>query len=72
VWRGAWSRTRPATDVQDTWRSNTTELQVHLGVQEQSALDWTPRPYTESDFDVPHWLERYFHRASNHTGPMTK
>jgi hypothetical protein len=58
VWRGAWSQTRLARDVQDTWRPNTTQLRVHLGVQEQSDLDWMPRPHTESDFDVPHMVRK--------------
>jgi hypothetical protein len=51
---------RPARDVQDTWRPNTTQLRVHLGVQEQSAIDWTPRPHIESDFDVPHMVGKIF------------
>jgi hypothetical protein len=35
-----------------SWRHNPSRLRVHLGVQEQSALNWTLRPYTESDLDV--------------------
>jgi hypothetical protein len=33
---------------------------VHLGVQEQSALDWTPRPHMEFDFDVPYMVGKIF------------
>jgi hypothetical protein len=27
---------------------------------EQSALDWTPRPHTKSDFDVPYMVGKIF------------
>jgi hypothetical protein len=62
-------------DVQDIWRSNTTQLRVHLGVQEQSALNWTLRPYTESDFYVPHMVGNIisysfqWHQAHNQMMP---
>jgi hypothetical protein len=32
-------------------RSSPTRLQFHLGLQDQSALKWTPRTYPNSDCD---------------------
>jgi hypothetical protein len=58
--------------VQDTWRPNTTQLRVHLGVQEQCALDCKHRPYMESDFNIPHMVGKICSRASNGTEPTTK
>lgn len=34
------------------------KVRVHLAVQEQSILDWTPRPYMESDFNVLYMNEK--------------
>jgi hypothetical protein len=31
---------------------NPSPLRVHLGVQEQSVLNWMPRPHMESNLDV--------------------
>jgi hypothetical protein len=39
---------------QATWRLNTIQLRVHLRVQEQPDVNWTPRPHPKSDFDDPH------------------
>jgi hypothetical protein len=36
------------------------QLRLDLGVQEQSVLDWTPRPYMESDFDVLYMVGKIF------------
>ena len=36
------------------WRPKTTQVRVHLGVQEQPTMFWSPRPHTESVFDVLH------------------
>jgi hypothetical protein len=43
---------------QATWRPNTVQLRVHLGVQEQPEVNWTPRPHPKSDFDDPHMDEK--------------
>jgi hypothetical protein len=39
-----------------SWRPNTSQVRVQLRIQEQSILDWTPRPHTESDFDDPYMV----------------
>ena len=36
------------------WRSKTTQIRVHLGVQEQPAPKMTPRSHTEYILDVLH------------------
>src|SRR5690349_3542771 len=36
------------------WRPKTTQVRVHLEVQEQPTMFWSPRPHTESVFDVLH------------------
>ena len=41
-----------------SWRPNTSQVRVQLGIQEQSILDWTPRPLTESDFDDPYMVRK--------------
>ena len=62
-----------------SWRPNTSQVRVQLGIQEQSILDWTPRPHTESDFDDSymvgkiiscgfHWHQSCFKIPSETTG----
>ena len=41
-----------------SWRPNTSQVRAQLGIQEQSILDWTPRPLTESDFDDPYMVRK--------------
>jgi hypothetical protein len=39
-----------------SWRPNTSQVRVQLGIQEQSILDWMSRSHTESDFDDPYMV----------------
>jgi hypothetical protein len=41
-----------ARECKPSWRPNPSRLRVHLGVQDRSALNWTPRTHKESDLDV--------------------
>ena len=36
------------------WRPSPTEVVAHLGFQDQSALNWSPRTHLDSVFDDPH------------------
>ena len=36
------------------WRPSPTEVGVHLGFQDQSTLNWSPRMHPDSVFDDPY------------------
>jgi hypothetical protein len=36
------------------WRPKATQVRVCLGLQDQSALNWSPRTHPDSVFDDPH------------------
>ena len=44
------------TTSKPSWRPNTSQVRVLLGIQEQYILDWTPKPHTESYFDNPYMV----------------
>jgi hypothetical protein len=39
-------------ECKPSWRPSPNRLRVHLGVQEQSILNWMPKPHTEFDLDI--------------------
>jgi hypothetical protein len=45
---------RQARVFKPSWRPKPCEVRVHLGLQEQSAVKWTPRSHIDSMFYDPY------------------
>jgi hypothetical protein len=45
---------RPARMSKPSWRSNPYQVRVHLGLQDQSVVKWTPKTHTDSVFNDPY------------------
>jgi hypothetical protein len=43
-----------ARAAKPSWRPNPYQVRVHLGLQDQSLVKWTPRTHPDSVFDDPH------------------
>jgi hypothetical protein len=46
------------------------QVWVHLGIQDQSALNWSPRTHTDSVFHI--WMESLFDKEANSSGLASK